>query len=114
MPPRQLKPGLFLITGGGANTVVRVTPEGLIVVDVKNPGDEQYNGLMTQIKTVSQAPVKYVVNTQHHPDHVGNNQKFIDAGAQVERLQSGPGHVEGGMQLVESVAWVPLKAAIRL
>jgi glyoxylase-like metal-dependent hydrolase (beta-lactamase superfamily II) len=88
MPPRQLKPGLFLITGGGANTLVRVTPEGLIVVDTKNPGDEQFNGLMTQIKAASPLPVKFVVNTQHHPDHVGNNQKFIDAGAQVVALEA--------------------------
>jgi glyoxylase-like metal-dependent hydrolase (beta-lactamase superfamily II) len=88
MPPRELKPGLFLITGAGANTLVRVTTEGLIVVDTKNPGDEQANGLLMQIKTISPLPVKYVINTQHHPDHVGNNQKFIDAGAQVVALEA--------------------------
>jgi len=88
MPARQLKPGLFLITGGGANTVVRVTTEGLVVVDTKNPGDDQYNGLVTQIKAVSPLPVKYVINTQHHPDHVGNNQKFLDGGAQVLALEA--------------------------
>lgn len=35
---RQLKPDLYMITGGGANTLIRVTTEGLIVVDTKNPG----------------------------------------------------------------------------
>ena len=29
-----------MITGGGANTLIRVTPEGLILVDTKNPGEE--------------------------------------------------------------------------
>ncbi len=38
---------------------------------------------MEEIRSVSQAPVKFVINTHHHPDHVGNNQKFIDAGATV-------------------------------
>jgi glyoxylase-like metal-dependent hydrolase (beta-lactamase superfamily II) len=80
---RPLKPNLYLITGGGANTLVRVTPDGLIVVDTKNPSDENFNRLMEEIRSVSQAPVKYVINTHHHPDHVGNNQKFIDAGATV-------------------------------
>lgn len=80
---RTLKPNLYLITGGGANTLVRVTPEGLIVVDTKNPGDDNYNRVMEEIKSVSNLPVKWVINTQHHPDHVGTNQKFIDAGAQV-------------------------------
>src|SRR5688572_27126719 len=88
MPPREIKPGLFLVTGGGANSMIRVTTEGLILVDTKNPGDEQYNGLAAQIKAISNLPVKIVLNTQHHPDHVGNNQKFVDAGAQVIGLEA--------------------------
>jgi glyoxylase-like metal-dependent hydrolase (beta-lactamase superfamily II) len=85
---RQLKPDLYMITGGGANTLVRVTPEGLIVVDTKNPGDDNYNRVMEEIRSVSSLPVKYVLNTHHHPDHVGTNQKFIDAGAQVIALEA--------------------------
>src|SRR5436190_14540745 len=85
---RQLKPDLYMITGGGANTLVRVTPEGLIVVDTKNPGDENFNRVMEEIKSVSPLPVKYVFNTHHHPDHVGTNQKFIEAGAQVIALEA--------------------------
>jgi cyclase len=85
---RQLKPNLYMITGGGANTLIRVTPEGLIVVDTKNPGDENYNRVMEEIKSISSLPVKYVFNTHHHPDHVGNNQKFIDAGAKVIALDT--------------------------
>jgi glyoxylase-like metal-dependent hydrolase (beta-lactamase superfamily II) len=77
-----------MITGGGANTLIRVTTEGLIVVDTKNPGDENYNRVMEEIRSVSNLPVKYVINTHHHPDHVGNNQKFIDAGAQVIALDA--------------------------
>jgi cyclase len=83
LPARQLKPGLFLLTGAGANTLVRVTPEGLIVVDTKNPGEAQATSLLEQIKAISPLPVKYVINTQHHPDHTGNNGKFVDAGATV-------------------------------
>jgi glyoxylase-like metal-dependent hydrolase (beta-lactamase superfamily II) len=85
---RQLKPDLYMITGGGANTLVRVTKEGLIVVDTKNPGDENFNRVMEEIRSVSKLPVRYVINTQHHPDHVGNNQKFIDAGAKVIALDA--------------------------
>src|SRR5688572_3193809 len=84
---RQLKPDLHMITGGGANTLVRVTPDGLIVVDTKNPGDENFIRLMEEITSVSSQPVRIVINTQHHPDHVGNNQKFLDAGAQIVALE---------------------------
>jgi cyclase len=85
---RELKPRLYMITGGGANTLVRVTDEGLIVVDTKNPGDENYKRVMEEIASISNLPVKYVLNTHHHPDHVGTNQKFIDAGAQVIGLEA--------------------------
>jgi len=85
---KLLKPNLYEITGGGANTLVRVTNQGLIVVDTKNPSDENFNRLMEEIKSVTDQPVKYVINTHHHPDHVGNNQKFIDAGAQVVALEA--------------------------
>src|SRR6266850_105409 len=34
---KMLKPNLYEITGGGANTLIRVTNQGLIVVDTKNP-----------------------------------------------------------------------------
>jgi glyoxylase-like metal-dependent hydrolase (beta-lactamase superfamily II) len=57
-------------------------------VDTKNPGDENYRRLMEEIGSVSKLPVKYVFNTHHHPDHVGNNQRFIDAGAQVVALEA--------------------------
>ena len=85
---RELKPNLYMITGGGANTLIRLTPLGLIVVDTKNPGDENYNRVMEEIRAVSPLPVKYVLNTHHHPDHVGTNQKFIDAGATVIALDA--------------------------
>ena len=84
---KMLKPNLYEITGGGANTLIRVTTQGLIVVDTKNPPPsadvDNYGRLMEEIKSVTNQPVKFVVNTHHHPDHVGNNQKFIDAGATV-------------------------------
>jgi glyoxylase-like metal-dependent hydrolase (beta-lactamase superfamily II) len=85
---RELKPNLYMVTGAGANTLVRVTPDGVIVVDTKLASDENYRRLMEEIASVSKLPVKYVLNTHHHPDHVGNNQKFIDAGAQVIGLDA--------------------------
>lgn len=80
---REVKPGLFMITGAGGNTTVRVTNAGLIVVDGKLPGEENYNTLMALIKSKSDQPIKYLIVTHHHADHTGNNQRFIDAGVQI-------------------------------
>jgi cyclase len=80
---QQVKPGLYMITGAGGNTTVRVTNQGLIVVDGKLPGEANYNALMALIKGVSDQPVKYLIVTHHHADHTGNNQRFLDAGVQI-------------------------------
>src|SRR5262245_37394954 len=80
---KMVKPGLYMVTGAGGNSVVRVTNDGIVVVDTKNPGEANYNGLMDQIKTVSQQPVKYVVVTHIHADHSGNVESFMKGGAQV-------------------------------
>jgi len=80
---QQVKPGLYMITGAGGNTTVRVTSQGLIVVDGKLPSQANYDALMALIKGVSDQPIKYLIVTHHHADHSGNNQRFLDAGVQV-------------------------------
>ncbi len=40
----MIKPGLYVVTGAGGNTTVRVTKDGLIVVDTKNLGDPFLSG----------------------------------------------------------------------
>jgi cyclase len=80
---QQVKPGLYMITGAGGNTTVRVTSQGLIVVDGKLPSQTNYDALMALIKGVSDRPIKYLIVTHHHADHSGNNQRFLDAGVQV-------------------------------
>jgi cyclase len=82
-PIQMLKPGLYLVPGGGSNSLVRVTNEGVILVDTKLPGEANYNGLMEQIRSVTTQPVKVVIVTHHHADHTGNNDRFISAGAQI-------------------------------
>src|SRR6516164_4679946 len=80
---QQVKPGLYMITGAGANSEVRLTSGGLIVVDGKLPGEQNYNALMDQIKMISPQPIKYLIATHHHADHTGNNKLFLSAGVEI-------------------------------
>ncbi len=92
-PPMKIemvKPGLYFITGGGGNSELRVTKAGAILVDVKNMNDKDYGDLMKLIGSVSKDPVKVVINTHHHADHTGNNEKFIAAGAKVVGQENMP------------------------
>lgn len=80
---KQVKPELFMVTGAGGNTTVRVTPTGLVVVDTKNNGQPIYDDLVAKIHSVSTQPIVWVIDTHHHADHTGNNARFLAAGAKV-------------------------------
>jgi glyoxylase-like metal-dependent hydrolase (beta-lactamase superfamily II) len=84
-PPaiRQIKPGFYIVTGIGGNTSVRVTNDGVAIVDTKNLGEQNYNALMAQIRTVTQQPIRYAFITHVHQDHSGNTASFKAAGTQV-------------------------------
>jgi cyclase len=77
MVVKPVKPGLYMITGKGANAVIRVTSQGVILVDTKNPGEDVQAELMAAIRSVTPLPVKYVFITNHHNDHAGNTAAFL-------------------------------------
>lgn len=82
-PIKPIKPGLFMVVGAGGNVTVLPTPDGVVEVDSKNAGQENFDALMAQVRTVSDKPVRYLIDTHHHADHTGNNGRFLAAGAKV-------------------------------
>src|SRR5262245_24209189 len=80
---KQVKPGVYMVINGGGNSTVRVTDQGIFLVDTKNLGEQFYNDLLAQIKTVSPQPVKYAFVTHVHQDHSGNIERFQKAGVPV-------------------------------
>jgi cyclase len=79
---QQVKPGLYAILNPGANTLaVRVTGDGVILVD--DMFQQNYEQIVSLIKTVTDQPVKYVISTHHHGDHTGGNVRFLGANAQI-------------------------------
>ncbi len=72
---RPVKDGLYTIFGPGGNVGVRVTSEGVILVDDKFP--QNYEEIQRLVARVSDLPVRYVINTHHHGDHAGSNPSFL-------------------------------------
>jgi len=72
----QVKDGLYAIIGSGGNVGVRVTDEGVILIDDKFP--RNFAEIQELVGTVSDLPVRYVINTHHHGDHAGGNVEYIN------------------------------------
>jgi cyclase len=78
--PAQLKvnpvrDNLWEIEGDGGNVAVRVTNEGVILVDDKYERD--HHAIVAAIKSVTSQPVKYILSTHYHEDHSGGNASFL-------------------------------------
>ena len=67
----QVKDGLYTIIGSGGNVGVRVTPEGVILIDDKFP--RNFMEIQEKVAEVTDQPVRYVINTHHHGDHTAGN-----------------------------------------
>ena len=72
---RPVKEGLYLINGTGGNVGVRVTSDGVILIDNKFP--RNFEAIQERVREVTSEPVKYVINTHHHGDHAGGNVEYI-------------------------------------
>ena len=59
---------------GGGNIAVYPTNEGVILVD--DMFDRDYTNILEKVKSVSDKPIKYVLNSHHHDDHAGGNAKM--------------------------------------
>ena len=70
----KLKDNLYVMKGGGGNSAVFITADGVTVVDTKLPGWGQ--PLLDKIKTVTDKPVTRIINTHTHFDHVSGNVEF--------------------------------------
>ena len=78
---QKVTDNLYVIIGDGGNVAVMPTSEGVIVVDDKFSQDAPQ--IMAKIKSVSDKPVRYVINTHHHGDHTGGNEAMLAANAEV-------------------------------
>jgi cyclase len=70
----KVKDNLWVLKGGGGNTAVFVTADGVTVVDAKNPGWGQ--PILDKIKELTPKPVTRLINTHTHGDHVSGNVEF--------------------------------------
>lgn len=72
----QLEDNLYVLKGegGGGNTAVFVTTDGVVVIDSKNPGWGQ--PILDQIKALTSNPITTLINTHSHHDHVSGNVAF--------------------------------------
>ena len=77
----KVKDNLYMISGEGGNVAALITDEGILLVD--DMYDRNYAAVMGQVKSLSDKPVRYVLNTHQHDDHSGSNAQMLAASVEV-------------------------------
>jgi glyoxylase-like metal-dependent hydrolase (beta-lactamase superfamily II) len=77
----ELAAGLYSFGSFGERSLVVITTEGVIVTDPTNA--EHAAAMRAAIAGITDAPVRYVVYSHNHWDHVLGGQVFKDEGATV-------------------------------
>ena len=95
---QKLRDDVFVIRNDyvPGNSTAMVTNEGVVLVDDKFEID--HANILAQLKTVTNQPIKYVINTHHHADHSGSNAKMQAMGAQVVTTEQARQHMVDGSQ----------------
>ena len=67
----KVKGDLYMISGEGGNVAAYVTSEGVVLVD--DMFDRNHADILAQVKSLTAAPLRYVLNTHQHDDHAGGD-----------------------------------------
>jgi len=67
----QVAPQVHMIAGDGGNIAVQAGPDGVVVVD--SGAGRRSDEVIAAIRRLSNQPIRYILNTSAHPDHVGGN-----------------------------------------
>jgi len=70
---------VYMMVGAGGNSTVQVGKDGVLVVDTQFA--PMVDKMVAEIRKLTDKPVRYIINTHVHGDHIGGNEALAKAGA---------------------------------
>jgi cyclase len=77
----KVQGNIYMLVGAGGNITLQVGEEGVLLVDTGFAQMSQK--VLTAIRSVSDKPIRYIINTHFHADHTGGNEAIAKAGMTV-------------------------------
>ena len=80
---------VYMLVGAGGNITLQVGDEGVLLVDTSV--EQMSDKVVAAIRSLSDKPIRYIINTHAHPDHVGGNAAIAKLGATIAGGNMGVG-----------------------
>jgi glyoxylase-like metal-dependent hydrolase (beta-lactamase superfamily II) len=74
----HVRDNIYMLVGQGGNITVQIGDDGVLVVDTQFA--ELSGKIIAAIAELSDLPIRYIINTHHHGDHIGGNENLRVAG----------------------------------
>jgi glyoxylase-like metal-dependent hydrolase (beta-lactamase superfamily II) len=86
---------VYIFRYGGHQAMFVVTPDGVIATDpIAYRRPQAATTYIDEIRKITQAPIKYVVYSHHHYDHIEGGKPFKDLGATFIAHRNAKAHLE--------------------
>ena len=92
---RQITDNVYIFRYGGHQSMFVITPEGVIATDpIAYLRPQAAATYIAEIRKITQVPIRYVVYSHHHYDHIAGGKPFKDLGATFVAHRNARAHLE--------------------
>jgi glyoxylase-like metal-dependent hydrolase (beta-lactamase superfamily II) len=102
LQPVLIKTGLYMISGGGANSVLRLSGDGLLLVDGKLTAAA--DPLQRLLRKIAEQPVRGFALTSDDPDKTGYAARAVESGVQL--------YIHQNLKAAVAASTAPLDASL--